>query len=137
VDRLLELAEEAGADKAIRLKVGAAFHSVLMEPVQRELGEAMADLEWKDPDVPLVGNATGQLKTTGDEIREALVAQIASPVLWVDSVNTLVENGCRTFLEVGSGRVLSGLVRQIDPDVETFAADSPKKLDKFRERASA
>ena len=134
---LLELAEAAGADKAIRLKVGAAFHSVLMEPVQREMASAMEDVDWEDPETPLVGNATGAVKTTGDEVREALIAQIASPVLWVDCVRTLVGNGCDTFLELGSGRVLSGLVRQIDDGVETFSADSPKKLGKFAERTSA
>ena len=135
--KLLELAEEAGADKAIRLQVGAAFHSVLMEPVQRRLGETMEGLGWKDPATPLVGNASAELKTTGEQVKEALVAQIASPVLWVDCVGTLVENGCDTFLELGSGRTLSGLVRQIDPEVETFSADSPKKLSKFVERAGA
>jgi [acyl-carrier-protein] S-malonyltransferase len=137
VVKLLELAEQAGADKAIRLQVGAAFHSVLMEPVQRELANTMESLEFSDPETPLVGNASGQVKTTGQEVREALVAQIASPVLWVECVETLVENGCDTFLELGSGRVLTGLVRQINPDVETFAADSPKKLAKFVERAGA
>lgn len=137
VVKLLELAEQAGADKAIRLQVGAAFHSVLMEPVQRELGETMETLDWSDPKIPLVGNATGEAKTSGDEVREALRAQIASPVLWVDSVETMTANGCDTFLELGSGRVLSGLVRQIDSEVETFSADSPKKLAKFVERSSA
>ena len=137
VVKLLELAEGAGADKAIRLQVGAAFHSVLMEPVQRELRETMKAIDWSDPETPLVGNASGQVRTTGQEVNEALVAQIASPVLWVDCVETLVGNGCDTFLELGSGRVLSGLVRQIDPDVETFAADSPKKLGKFLERTGA
>jgi [acyl-carrier-protein] S-malonyltransferase len=137
VEKLLELAEAAGADKAIRLKVGAAFHSELMEPVQRKMAEAMAGVSWSDPETPMVGNATAELKTTGDQVREALIAQIASPVLWVDCTRTLTENGCDTFLELGSGRVLSGLVRQIDPEVETFAADSPKKLEKFRERVGA
>ena len=137
VMKLLELAQAAGADKAIRLKVGAAFHSELMQPTQQRMAEAMADVEWSDPETPLVGNATGELKTTGDEVREALVAQIASPVLWVDCVRTLIDQGCDTFLELGSGRTLSGLVRQIDPEVETFSADSPKKLAKFRERSSA
>jgi [acyl-carrier-protein] S-malonyltransferase len=137
VVKLLELAEEAGADKAIRLQVGAAFHSVLMEPVQAEMAKEMENVSWSDPETPLVGNATGQVKTTGDEVREALVAQIASPVLWVTCVETLVDNGCDTFLELGSGRVLTGLVRQINPDVETFAADSPKKLGKFLERTGA
>jgi [acyl-carrier-protein] S-malonyltransferase len=135
--KLLELAEEAGADKAIRLQVGAAFHSELMVPVQERMTEAMESVSFSDPTTPMVGNASGQLKTTGDEVRQALIAQIASAVRWVDCVRTLVDNGCDAFLELGSGRVLTGLVRQIDADVETFAADSPKKLDKFAERSSA
>jgi [acyl-carrier-protein] S-malonyltransferase len=137
VMKLLELAEVAGAEKAIRLKVGAAFHSELMEPTQQKMAEAMQDVGWSDPETPLVGNATAELKTTGDEVRQALIAQIASPVLWVECVQTLVTGGCDTFLELGSGRTLSGLVRQIAPEVETFSADSPKKLEKFRERSSA
>ncbi|HEX2233465.1 MAG TPA: ACP S-malonyltransferase [Thermoleophilaceae bacterium] len=136
VVKLLELAETAGADKAIRLKVGAAFHSELMEPVQASMREAMEEVSIGNPETPMVGNATGQLRTTADEVREALIAQIASAVLWVDSVRTLVENGTDSFLELGSGRTLSGLVRQIDPEVETFSADSPKKLDKFAERTA-
>lgn len=137
VVKLIELAEEAGADKAIRLKVGAAFHSELMEPVQRQMAEAMDEVAFADPEIPMVGNASGELRTTGDDVRRALVAQIASAVLWVDCVQTLVASGCDTFLELGPGRVLSGLVRQIDPEVEAFAADSAKKLDKFAERTSA
>jgi [acyl-carrier-protein] S-malonyltransferase len=135
--RLIELAEAAGADKAVRLKVGAAFHSVLMEPVQQQMAEAMADVQWRDPDTPLVGNATAAVKTTADEVREALIAQIASPVLWIDCVRTLRGEGCGLFLELGSGRTLGGLIRQIDPEAETFSADSPKKLEKFAERAQA
>jgi [acyl-carrier-protein] S-malonyltransferase len=135
--KLIELAEQAGADKALRLQVGAAFHSELMEPVQQRLGEAMDGLDWSDPQVPLVGNATGELKTSGDEVHEALRAQIASPVLWVKCVETLVDNRCDGFLELGSGRTLSGLVRQINPEVETFSADGPKKLGKFAERQRA
>jgi [acyl-carrier-protein] S-malonyltransferase len=135
--KLLELAEAAGADKAIRLKVGAAFHSVLMEPVQAALAETMEGMPWSDPEIPLVGNASGAVRSTAAEVREALIAQIASPVLWVRCVETLVDSGCDTFLELGSGRVLTGLVRQIDSEVETFAADSPKKLDKFGERSKA
>lgn len=135
--RLIELAEAAGADKALRLKVGAAFHSALMEPVQQQMAEAMAGVEWRDPDTPLVGNATAAVKTTADEVREALIAQIASPVLWIDCVRTLRREGCELFLELGSGRTLGGLIRQIDSDAETFSADSPKKLDKFAERAQA
>ena len=137
VIKLLELAEGAGADKAIRLQVGAAFHSELMEPVQQELGTAMQDIAFADPETPMVGIATAQVKTTGDEVREALIAQIASAVLWVDTIETMVASGCDSFLELGSGRTLSGLVRQIDSEVETFSADSPKKLSKLVERSGA
>ncbi len=135
--RLIELAEQAGAERAVRLKVGAAFHSSLMEPVQREMAEAMDGVQWRDPETPLVGNASGQVKSTGAEIRAALIAQIASPVLWVDCVRTLRREGCDQFLELGAGRTLSGLIRQIDTDAETFSADSPKKLDKFAQRSRA
>jgi [acyl-carrier-protein] S-malonyltransferase len=128
IAKLLELAEEAEAKKAVRLPVGAAFHSVLMEPVQEEMGAAMEEVDWSDPDTPLVGNATGEVKSTADDVREALRAQIASPVLWHDSVRTLVGEGCDTFLELGPGRVLTGLVRQIDSDVDASAADSPQRL---------
>jgi [acyl-carrier-protein] S-malonyltransferase len=135
--RLIELADEAGAQKALRLKVGAAFHSALMEPTQAKMAEAMRDVEWLDPQTPLVGNATAELKTTGAEVRDALIAQIASPVRWVDCVRTLRREGCGTFLELGSGRTLSGLIRQIDDQAETFAADSPNKLALFVERETA
>jgi [acyl-carrier-protein] S-malonyltransferase len=131
VQRLLELAEEAGASKAVRLKVSAAFHSVLMEPVQREMAEMMGKLTWMDPTVPLVANASGTVIRTGDQVCQALVAQIASPVLWVQCVQTLAGEGCTRVLELGPGRVLGGLVRQIDSDVEVFAADSPQKLEAF------
>jgi [acyl-carrier-protein] S-malonyltransferase len=134
---LLALAEAEGAEKAVRLQVGAAFHSPLMEPVQAELREAMSALAWTDPSVPLVGNASGALRTTGAEVNEALVEQIASPVRWVDCVQTMVSQGCDTFLELGSGRVLSGLVRQVEPEAETFSADGPKKLRNFAQRHTA
>ena len=137
VGKLLALAEQAGADKAVRLQVGAAFHSELMEPVRDEMAKAMEHVTFSDPATPMVGNASGDLRTTADEVQDALVAQITSPVRWVDCVQTLVDNGCDRFLELGSGRTLSGLVRQIDSGVETFSADSPKKLSKFVEQAGA
>ena len=134
IEKLLELAREAGAEKALRLQVGAAFHSELMKPVQARMAEAVATVSWRDPDVPLVSNASGQLARTASEVRQALIAQIASPVLWVDCVQTLMEAGCTTLLELGSGRVLTGLVRQINPDADVFAADSPQKVATFAQQ---
>ena len=128
---------EVGKAAMVAQEVGAAFHSELMEPVQRKLDETMQTLTWNDPDPPLVSIASGEVASSGEEVHQALVAQIASPVLWVDTTETLIANGCESFLELGAGRVLSGLVRQINPDVETFSADSPKKLAKFVERSRA
>lgn len=132
VESAMELAREAGAAKVVRLQVGAAFHSELMRPVQRRMAEAMDDVSWSDPEVPLVSNASGTAITTADEVRAALIAQIASPVRWVDCVRTLRDAGCGTFLELGPGRVLGGLVRQIaGTEANTFAADSAEKVDEF------
>jgi [acyl-carrier-protein] S-malonyltransferase len=134
VDRVVELATEAGADRAVPLAVGAAFHSALMEPVQAALAERMRALEWRDPDVPLASNASGALVTTAAEVNDALVAQIASAVRWADCMRTLADAGATTFLELGSGRVLTGLARQIlGRDVDATWADSPERLQAFAE----
>jgi [acyl-carrier-protein] S-malonyltransferase len=131
VDKLLELAKEAGAERALRLQVGAGFHTSLMEPVQTRLGEFMKEITWNEPKVPLVANYSGEIVNTTEQVRHALIAQIASPVLWVACVQTLVQAGCTTFLELGPGRVLGGLVRQINPEVEQLSADTPEKIDAF------
>lgn len=133
VDRLVELATEAGAKRALRLQVGAAFHSELMKPVQARMAEALGAVELRDTAVPLVSNASGKVVSSGDEVREALIAQIASPVRWVDCVQTLVDRGVTSVLELGPGRVLGGLVRQIDPDVKQQSADSPQKIEQLEE----
>jgi [acyl-carrier-protein] S-malonyltransferase len=137
VERLLELAKEAGAEKAILLRAGAAFHSELMEPVRDALAETMAGLQWQDPSPPLVSNASAQVVDSAAGVREALTVQITSPVLWASCVRTLLDAGVTSFLELGSGRVLGGLVRQIEPEADVLSADSPKKLAKFLERAGA
>jgi [acyl-carrier-protein] S-malonyltransferase len=131
VERVVALAPEHGAEKAVRLNVGAAFHSELMKPVQERLATTMADLSWRDPEVPMASNASGALVHSADGVREALIAQIASAVRWVECVETLVAGGVTDTLEVGPGRTLTGLIRQIDRDVEAAAADSPKKLESF------
>jgi [acyl-carrier-protein] S-malonyltransferase len=128
IERLIELAEEAGARRALRLQVGAAFHSELMKPVQEQLGAKMDELSWQDPEAPLVANCSGEVVTSGDGVHQALVTQIASPVLWVDCVRSLREAGVQTFIELGPGRVLSGLVRQVDPEAEVLNADSREAL---------
>jgi len=130
VERVMELAQEAEADKVVRLQVGAAFHSELMKPAQAKMAEAMEDVEWHDPEVPMASNASGGLVTNADAVREALIAQIASPVRWVDCVRTLDSEGATSYVEVGPGRVLSGLVKQIlGMETDVVAADSAAKLE--------
>lgn len=131
VKRVVELAEEAGARRAMLLEVGAAFHSRMMEPVARELGAEMEAVAFADPRTPIVSNASGRVVRTGEQVRRALIDQIASPVLWTSCVQTLVGEGCRTFLELGPGRVLGGLVRQLDRSLEVSAADSVARLAEF------
>jgi [acyl-carrier-protein] S-malonyltransferase len=137
VEALMELAKDAGAERVVKLQVGAAFHSPLMESVQSRLREVMNGLQWTDPSTPLVSNASGEVVSTAAGVNQALVAQIASPVQWVACVRKLREAGVTSFLEIGSGRVLTGLVRQIDPEAETTAADTPAKLAKFAEARKA
>ena len=134
VDALVAAAPDAGADRAIKLQVGAAFHSEAMVPVREKMAERMADVTFSDPTIPIVSNATGEIVTTADGIREALLAQIASPVRWVECVETLAGEGVDTWLELGPGRTLIGLVRQIKDDQDVTAADNPKKLKKFVDR---
>lgn len=131
VERLVELAEQAGARRAMRLQVGAAFHSPMMKPVQRQLEEEMAGLRISDPRVPIASNATGELARTADQVRRALIDQIAQPVLWTSCVQTLIDAGCETFLELGPGKVLSGLVRRIDRGADATPADSVARLSEF------
>jgi [acyl-carrier-protein] S-malonyltransferase len=131
VVRLMELAEKNGAQRVVRLQVGAAFHSALMEPAQAQMREALAGVHVEDPQVPMASNASGSLVRTADEVRDALVAQIASPVRWVDCVRALVAEGVQTFLELGPGRVLGGLVRQVEAGADVFSADSAERLEEF------
>jgi [acyl-carrier-protein] S-malonyltransferase len=131
VARLVELAEQAGARRAVQLQVGAAFHSPMMKPVQRRLEDEMEGLRISDPRVAIASNASGELVRTADQVRRALIDQIAQPVLWTSCVQTLIGAGGRTFLELGPGKVLSSLVRRLDRGVDATAADSVAKLSAF------
>ena len=134
VDALVEAAPGAGAERAVKLQVGAAFHSEAMVPVREKMAERMASVTFSDPTIPIVANASGEIVTTADGIREALLTQIAAPVRWVECVERLSGEGVDTWLELGPGRTLIGLVKQIKEDPDVTAADSPKKLQKFVDR---
>lgn len=133
VQQLVEAVRARGEGKAVRLPVRGAFHSPLMERVQVAMDRLIGELHCRDVELPLVGNVTGAVLTQGQEIQRELVEQITSPVQWVRCVEQLVMRGCDTLIELGSGQVLTRLVRLIAPQVTAVALNTPQRLDEFVE----
>ncbi len=112
-ERVAELAEQAGA-RVVPLAVAGAFHTPMMHPADEHLAEALAQVELRPPQLPVVSNVDARPHEDPEEIRRLLVRQVIQPVLWEDSMRYLLEQGFDTFYEVGPGRVLRGLLRRID-----------------------
>lgn len=123
VGRLVELVRQNGA-RAVRLPVDGAFHSPLMEPARVALDQASEGVRWSAARVPVAANARGELISDAEDVRASLVAQVTAPVRFVDCVRALLAAGCTRFVELGPGRVLSGLVRKIEPSADVVSADS-------------
>ncbi|MFH2048513.1 MAG: ACP S-malonyltransferase [bacterium] len=117
VEKAIELAIEAKAKRAIKLEVGGAFHSPLMEPAKAGLEEFLANQQYKDPIHPVIANVTAQPISVAGSIRSLLVDQVTSPVRWAQTMKYLVDQGVTTVIEIGPGKVLSGLAkRDMKPD---------------------
>lgn len=119
VDAACAKALEAGAKRALRLPVGGAFHSPLMEPARQELAAAIEATEFSTPRVPVYQNVDAKPHTDPAEIKTNLVAQLTAPVRWTRSVQDMIADGATEFIEVGPGKVLRGLVGKIDRSVAT------------------
>jgi [acyl-carrier-protein] S-malonyltransferase len=117
------LARERGAKRVVPLQVSAAFHSRWMRPVAEEFGRAIAATQIDAPAVPVVANVTERPMSSPAEIRRLLQEQTFSPVRWRESVEYMVEQGVRNFVEIGPGRVVSGLVKRIAPDVTVTSSE--------------
>jgi [acyl-carrier-protein] S-malonyltransferase len=128
VKSAVEQASAAGAKRAVVLPVSAPFHSELMRPAQERLKEDLRTTEFSSLKIPLVTNVDAGVITSGAEARQALIRQVTLPVLWEESVRELIEQGATTFVEVGPGRVLSGLLRQIDRSVHSLNVEDVKSL---------
>ena len=137
VKRAVELASQAGAKRAVILPVSAPFHSALMAPMEEQFGQALRGAEFSDLRVPLVTNVDADTITTGSEAREALIRQISMPVRWEESVRLLIDEGVNTFVEVGPGRVLTGLLRQIERSVAALNVEDEKSLAATVEKIAA
>ena len=122
IDHAIEKLKEAGARRAIKLMVGGAFHSPLMDPARTELAKAIEATSFKQPVCPVYQNVTARPVTDPPAIRENLVAQLTSPVLWTQTVLNMIGDGAVSFIEVGPGNVLQGLIKKTNRDVETAGA---------------
>ena len=119
VDAACEKMLAAGAKRALKLKVGGAFHSPLMQPAQEELAEAIAAAEFSSPRCPVYQNVDGKPHTDPVEIKENLITQLTAPVRWTYDVQAMIADGADDFTELGPGSVLQGLIKKIDRNVAT------------------
>ena len=131
VQRAVDIAVAAGAKKAVLLQVSAPFHCSLMEPARDRLAPELDAIPFGDLKTPLVNNVSAAIVWTGADAREGLKRQVPSPVLWEQSIQRLAAEGVGSFLEVGPGRVLTGLLRSIDRALEGSAVGDLAGLEKL------
>lgn len=129
VERAIELAKIKGCRKVIPLAVSVPVHTPLMQAAAERLARDMALTAWSDLSVPLVNNAEAKALRAASEVRASLIKQLPSPVLWEESVRVMSRMGVSTFIEVGPGTVLAGLIKRIVPNAVTLNVQDPKTLD--------
>jgi [acyl-carrier-protein] S-malonyltransferase len=133
IDRAIAILKERGAKRAVKLNVSAPFHCALMKPAQDRLEKDLAKVSFSDLRMPLVTNADANVVVRAEDARESLVRQVSQPVRWLESVGFLINQGVQTFVEIGPGKVLSGLVRQIDRHVRCVNVEDETSLRAARE----
>jgi [acyl-carrier-protein] S-malonyltransferase len=131
VERAIALAKERGARRAVLLPVSAPFHCSLMQPAQDTLAPVLEGLRFLPAKVPVVVNVDAALVTDAGELRDALVRQVTGAVRWTESMQLLIAQGATNFVEVGPGKVLSGLLRQIDRSQKCGQAEDPASIEKL------
>ena len=132
VERAMELMKGIGAKRVVKLSVSAPFHCALMKPAQERLAFDLEQLAFVDLKVPVVNNVDARVITSPGELRDALIRQVSAPVRWQESMELLIRQGIGTFVEVGPGKVLSGLMRQISREVECFNVEDVASLNATR-----
>jgi len=130
INRIKELADKAGAKKVIPLKVAGAFHSSLMKEAQEKLRKEIEKITFKIPRIPLIANVSADFVEKPQKIKESLIEQMVSPVLWEDSIRKMAEWGVNIFIEVGPGRVLTGLIRRTITQKLTLNVEDQQSLNK-------
>lgn len=130
VEKAVALAKARGARRAVMLPVSAPFHCALMQPAQEEVARVLAAMPLADPQFPVAANVTGSLVTTAAQATDALTRQVTGAVRWVDCVHALAGPGAEVFIEAGPGKVLCGLLKQIDPALKTLNVEDAASLEK-------
>jgi [acyl-carrier-protein] S-malonyltransferase len=128
VEEAIELCKSAGAKRAIALAVSVPSHCKLMTGASERLGELLGTIELKDPFIPLVNNADAKFLKTAEEIKPSLIRQLNSPLLWEDSIKAIYASGIDTFIEVGPGKILTGLIKRIVPEAKILNFEDTKTL---------
>ncbi len=126
--KAIELLQEKGAKRVVELPVSGAFHSPLMEVAKKELGDFLQKIDFRAPKVHFYSNSTGTSTNNPEEIKRRLLNQLTSPVLWIDIVDNMIADGANIFTEAGPGKVLRGLVKRINRDVELNGATGENDL---------
>lgn len=124
IDQACERLTQLGAKRALKLAVGGAFHSPLMEPAREELEAAILNTRFNTPICPVYQNVTASAVSNPEEIRKNLVAQLTAPVRWTQTVENMVKDGCLTYVELGPGKVLQGLVKKIAREADVSGVDT-------------
>jgi [acyl-carrier-protein] S-malonyltransferase len=130
VQQAADLCKAAGAKRTVMLQVSAPFHCALMAPAQQKLMVDLEGIHFHDPAVPVAANADARLITRDSDARDCLVRQVTAPVRWVECMQLLIQQGATHYIEVGPGRVLSGLLRQIDRNQTSLNVEDSASLDK-------
>lgn len=133
VDKACEIFREIGAKRVVPLVVGGPFHSPLIEKAKTWLTEEMENIRFSPTKIPVISNVTAEPTANFQEIKENLAKQVTSAVLWVDSVNFMIENGVELFIEFGPKKVLAGMIKKINRDVKVLSIDKIKDVKKVAE----
>ena len=137
IDRAIDALKEIGAKRVIKLNVSAPFHCALMKPAQDRLEKDLQQLSFSEAKTSVVTNVDAAVTKDPAVMRDSLVRQVSSPVRWLESMKLLLDEGVQTFVEVGPGKVLSGLMRQISRDVNCFNVEDAASLQAALQKASA
>ncbi|MBS4193950.1 ACP S-malonyltransferase [Lederbergia citri] len=129
VEKAGELAKEKGAKRVLPLNVSGPFHSELMKPAAEKFTSILDEINIKDAETPVITNVTANPINTKEDIKNKLIEQLYSPVLWEDSVEKMIDLGVDTFIEIGPGKVLSGLIKKVNRNVRVFSVQDPESCE--------